>query len=296
MTKTVTLLALTLLVAAVPAPLLAQSRQEQQMAAELRMLQEQQQQLALAQAQLAEQFKAMNPRFDELAEAFRKRMADLEQTVKNMGTDLSAIRAQTQDTGTRLGRLADEVDAIHKAIAAMPAEIIRLLPVAPPAPFDPNAPPGAVSQGPALTPPQAPPASSIAGLSPGRLLDQAMSDYYAGQFGAAISGFETVIRNFPGSPTAAEAQFHMGESYTQEKRYPQAIAAYNALIQMYPTSPRVPDAYYKRGFAQESAGQLEEALTTFELAMKNYGDTAPGQRAKQGFDRITLRLKTAKPK
>jgi tol-pal system protein YbgF len=274
--------------------LLAQSRQEQQMAAELRMLQEQQQQLALAAAQLADAIKALHPRFDEHSDAMRKGQANLELTIKNMANDLSVIRAQTQDTGTRLGSLKDEIEALRKTVEALPATIAQMIPPAPVAPIDPNAPalPGAVSQGGVaplpmtpVAPVLQPPVSSATG-SPTRLLATAKGDYFNGQYGLAVSGFDAVIRNFPGSQAAAEAQYYIGESYYLENKWTEAIAAYNLLIQTYPKSSFVPEAYYKRGLAQERAGQLDAARASLELVIKAYPDTDGGRMAKQGLDRM----------
>jgi TolA-binding protein len=272
------------------ATLFAQSRQEQQMAAELRMLQEQQQQQALATAQLAEAIKALGPRFDEVIEAMRKRTADLELTVKNAGNDLSAIRAQTQDGATRLGSLGEEIEALRKSLESLPGLIIQSLPQGPAAPVDPNAPPGAVSQGPPV--PVAPvqggrPASTL-GLSPAQTLGTAKGDYASGQYAAAIAGFEEVLKNFAvtAPQAAAEAQHYIGESYYLENKWAEAIAAYTLVIQNYPKSPFVADAYYKRGLAQERDEQFEAARASFEFAIKNFPDTVGGQLAKQGFDRV----------
>ena len=270
------------------ATVVAQSRQDQQMAAELRMLQEQQQLQALALAQLAETLKALTPRFDEVIEANRRRIADLELTIKNVGNDMSAVRAQTQDSGTRLGSLTEEVEALRKSLEALPALIQQAL--QPPAPVDPNAPPGAVSQ---AAPP--PVIRSDLGLSPAQLLGTAKGDYTSGQYEAAVAGFQAVIREFAGTQAAAEAQQLIGESYYLQKKWPEAIAAYDLVIQNHPKSPFVSDAYYKRGMAQESAGQLDAAKTSFEFTMKNFPETIGGQLARQGFDRVS-RQQAARPR
>lgn len=294
MNRGMTVWAVTALVLGASASLMAQSRQEQQMAAELRMLQEQQQQLALAVAQVAEAIKALHPRFDAQAEAMRKGQANLEQTVKNMASELSVIRAQSQDTGTRLGSLRDEIEALRKTVESLPALIAQLIPQAPLAPVDPNAPPvpGGVSQGgvspapivPVAPPPQ--PSASAIGLSPTRLLGTAKGDYFNGQYGLAISGFEAVIRNFAGTQAAAEAQFFIGESYYLENKWAEAIAAYSLVIQNYPKSTFAPEAAYKRGLSQERMGQVDAARASWEFAIKNYPDTDGARLARQGLDRI----------
>src|SRR3990170_3740085 len=108
-------------------PAAAQSREHQQMAAELRMLQEQQQQLSIAVAQLAEALKALHPRFDESNNLMRNALANLDVTIKNIANDLSAIRAQSQETGTRIGTLSDEIEALRTTLETLPAQLTQAL-------------------------------------------------------------------------------------------------------------------------------------------------------------------------
>ena len=257
---------------------------------EWRVLQEQQQQISLSIAQLAESIKALHPRFDEQNEAMRKGLANLELTIKNLANDLSAIRAQTQDTGTRMGSLSDEIEALRRTVESLPALLSQAMQPPAVAPADPNAPPGPVSQVPLpVAPAITPQVSSSAGLSPTRLLGTAKGDYFSAQYSLAITGFEAVIKSFPGTQAAAEAQYYIGESHFAEKRDVDAIAAYNLVIQNYPKSTFVPEAYYKRGMSQDRAGQPDAAKASFEFAVKNYPDTDGGRLAKQGLDRLNLK-------
>lgn len=280
-------LAVLVAVAVWATPVAAQSRQEQQMAASLLMIQEQQQQLALGLAQLTEVVKAITPRFDEVIEAQRKRLAEMEALLKVQGGDLKAVLSQTQDTGTRIGSLQDEIEALRQTVDQLGERILQLQLQPPPAVVDPNAPAGETSQAPAVLPTPVvtpPPAQTLnLGTSPTRMLSEARGDYHAGRFSLAISGFEGVIRNFPGTQTAADAQFLIGESHSGDDppRWPQAIAAYNAVIQNYPKSSVVPDAYYGRAIAEARAGDAVAARATLELLAKTYPDSNSGQLALQ---------------
>jgi tol-pal system protein YbgF len=272
-----------MLVCATAVPAAAQSRAELQMAAELRMLQEQQQQLSIAVAQLAEALKALHPRFDESNNLMRNALANLDITIKNIANDLSAIRAQSQETGTRIGTLSDEIEALRSTLETLPAQLTQAL--TPSAPVDPNAPP-APSTG-ALSPaPTAVPTISTTGLSPTRMLATAKGDYYSGQYSLAITGFDALLKAFPTSTAAAEAQFFIGESYANENKLAEAISAYSLVIQNHPKSPFVPDAYYKRGLAQENAGQADAARASYEAAVKNHPDSDGANLARQGLDRL----------
>ena len=265
-------------------PLAAQNREHQQMAAELRMLQEQQQQLALTLAQVIEALKIIPTRIEDASAAMRKGFADQELKVGALGGDVGLIRERTQDTDTRLRSLRDEVDALRATLTALQNQIAQLVQAPAPSldPVDLSSAPAA----PAPSTPTAPPVSTT-GLSPSRMLDSAKSDYFASQFTLALSGFEAILRTFPRTESASEAQFYIGETYSSQQRWMDAIAAYTLVVQNYPGSSNVPEAYYKRGRAYENLGQSDAARTSWELVIKTSPDSTAATLAKQGLDRLS---------
>jgi tol-pal system protein YbgF len=279
------MLVVALLSAAMPAA--AQNREHQQMSAELRMLQEQTQQLALTLAQIGDALKALNARLDATDQTARQRFADQEQLLKALGSDLSAIRERTQDTDTRLRKLADEVEALRSTVTSLPSLISGGVstPSTETSALDPNAPP---------TTPPASQASTI-GLSPSRMLETARSDYFSGSYATAVTGFEALLRTFPMSEAAAEAQLMLGDTLSQQKRYADAVNAYTATIQKYPRSPWVAEAYYKRGKAQESLLQPDAARASYEQLIKAHPDTSSAGLAKQALDRLGRQPATPRP-
>jgi len=279
-------LALAVLAAAVPA--VAQNREHQQMSAELRMLQEQTQQLALTLAQIGDALKALNARLDASDKEAQQRFADQKLLIQKLSDDVSAVRERSQDTDTRLRKVADEVEALRSTITSLPSLITGGAP--PPSPET-----GAVD--PTVPAPPLPTASqpSPIGLSPSRMLDTAKSDYFSGSYASAVTGFDSLLRTFPTSEAAAEAQFMLGETYSQQKRYPDAVNAYTAAIQKFPRSMWVPEAYYKRGKAQESLGTPEAARASYEMLLKTYPDTPSAGLAKQALDRLGRQAAAPRP-
>jgi tol-pal system protein YbgF len=271
-------------------PSAAQNREHQQMSADLRMLQEQTQQIALTLAQLGEALKAINARMDAADQEAQKRFADQKLLINTLGADLSAIRERTQDTDTRLRKLADEVDALRSTVTSFPSLLSApgALPPTETSVIDPNAPPA-----PAGAPPA--PAPSTVGLSPSRMLETARSDYFSGSYASAITGFEALLKTFPRTEAAAEAQFMLGETYFTQKRWQDAASAYMLAIQNYPRSGQVPESYYKRGKAQESLGQLDAARASYEQLIKTYPDTSSAGLAKQALDRLGRQTAPARP-
>jgi TolA-binding protein len=284
-------LALTLMCAAAPAA--AQDRTHLQMAAELRILQEQQAQLALSIAQLTQaltdSMKALNGRLDQANQNLIKSSADQMQVVKQMADDVRVVREGTQATGTQLGRLREEIEALRTSLPAMLSRMQPVAPVTEP-PLDPNAPAAPVSQLPVSLPPDpaaaAPPLT--VGLSPAQLYNTAQSDYAAGQFSLAISGFQQYIRAFPDTDRADDAQQGIGDAENALMRYEDAINAYNRVIQNYPKGDQVPWAYYKRGLVQRRLARTEEARASLEMAVKTAtGTGGVADLAKQQLDGLT---------
>jgi tol-pal system protein YbgF len=269
----------------------AQSRVEMQMAAELRMLQTQTQELALALTRIDEALKAINGRIAQADQETKRGFADQAFVIKSLTTELSTIREGTQDTNTRLNQLRDEVEALRSSVATLPQ---LLAPVAAPPPGDPAADPNATPsagalppQGGAPPPPvtQTPPAAaSTFGLSPARMYNQALADYQAGQYTVAISGFESFIRQFPGSDLADDAYVYMGEAHFLQNNLEQAIAAYSQAIQNYPRGDALSTAYYKRGVAQANLQQVDAARASLEAVIKLYPNSRDAILARQRLD------------
>jgi tol-pal system protein YbgF len=282
----------------------AQNREHLQLAAELRMLQEQNQQLSLALTQLADALKAVNARLDTTEDFQRRRFADQEVLVKNLGSDLGTIRERTQDTDTRLRTLKDEIDALRQTFLSLPALIAQSQQAAAVPPLDPNnpaaAPPAGAADGPPLVAPRPPtpvlPLPETAGLSPNRMYETAFADYSSSQYASAIAGFQQLIKNFPTAEKADDAQYLIGESLANLNRYPEAIDAYNLVIQKYPTGDQVDMAYYRRGFNEERIGRADAARATYEEVVKRFPDSTGSQLARQrlaGLNRAPAT--TAKP-
>ena len=273
----------------------AQNREHQQQAAELRIVQEQQQQLSVAIAQLSDALKALNTRLDEASAATRKGFADQELNIRNMSGDLSAIRERTQETDTRIRTLRDEIDALRTTVSSLPSLISQAAPAPPGDGPDPaTAPAGAPAPVSAAPPPAAGATPSTAGLSPARMLDSAKSDYFAGQWALAVSGFEALVRAFPRSEAAGEAQFYIGETYYAQNKWREAIDAYGLVFEKYRNTTWVPDAYRKRGQAYAQSGQPDKAREMWEAVIKLYPESDAARLAAQDLQRVNRTSPAAK--
>ncbi len=250
-------------------PIEAASREQQQLMADMRMLQEQNQQLQLAMASLNDVIKALNTRLDEQAAADRKVSADQKVVIDTLAADVRVVKEKLDDTNVRISRASQEIEALRTAIPQM---------MAPPTV---DAETGATTSPEGTQLPATTAATSTAGLSPQKLYDTAYADYTSGQWKLAITGFETFIKAFPRSELADDAQYYIGETLSLDGRDAEALGAYDRLIATYPGGDFVPKGYYKRGLVLERLGQRDRAKESWETLVAKFPDSDDARLAKQ---------------
>jgi TolA-binding protein len=273
------LLAAAIVLAAAPAR--AANKEHQQLMADLRILQEQSQQLQNLLGTLNDAIKAVNTRLDQQAETTRKAFADQKLVIDNLTNDVRVIREKLDDNNVRIGSLTQEVDSLRQSLQQA---VTRPSPTAEP---DGGGAGGAATStggtGPAPAP--VPPV----GVSPKQLFESAQSDYYAGSYELAISGFTDYIKSFPKSDQADDAQVLICNAYLTDGKYDKAVEACDVAIRTYPNGDRIPEAYYRKGVALQALKNADAARDAYERAIK--GDPAGengtiGRLAKQGLDRL----------
>ena len=122
------------------------------------------------------------------------------------------------------------------------------------------------------------------------MLDIAKSDYFAGSYPSAITGFEALLQHVPDQRGRRRSAVSARRDLLEQKRYAEAVNAYTAAIQNYPRSTWVPEAYYKRGKAQELLGTArrgarlvrtaDQDLSRYaERGSRQAGTRSPGLKA-----------------
>ena len=263
------------LTAAAYAPVSAQSREQRQMMADLRILQVQAQEMqnmmgALNQA-LSDALKTINTRLNEQAESTRRSFAEQKSVIDTLSNDLRIVREKLDDNNVRVGSLAQEVDSLRELITAMPRS------------GDVGADPGAADPAAAAG---GPPAATGLGTSPQRAYDAALSDYWGSDYELAISGFKAYLSTFPKSERADDAQFYIGQSYYNQGKYAEAADAYGLTIRTYPNSDLLPDAYYKMGESYRNLKQLDRARSAYQFVVKSYRESAAAAQAEQRLQEV----------
>lgn len=280
------------------APVRAQNREQQQLMADMRMLQEQVQQLRAAVNALTEQVKTGSARIDTQTEAARTSFANQMQLLKTLTDTVSALREKIDSNSVQVGRLTEENDAIRQGLAMLQKSVsdalVQFQALAPVAP-DVEQPPGAGGGAPPAGAAPPPPAGGNLPPSPKTYYDSAFGYYTAGQYDTAIDAFQDVVTKFPDSSFAMDAQFFIGEAYYNESRYEQARDAYALVISKYKDqdidpAERVPDAYFKQGLCYEQLRQIPKAVQNYRLILQKYADSSAAVQAQQQLKKLNIKI------
>jgi tol-pal system protein YbgF len=272
-------------------PLAAASREQQQMMADIRMLQEQTLQLQAMLLTLTEALRTVTTRLDEQAGVNRKGFADQKLLVDTLAGDLRVVREKLDETNVRLTSLSQDVEGVRDLIpqvAAASAAVATPPDGAPAEPAGAAAAPSTTAP-PAATAPTVP--AGVTGTTPRRLYETAYADYTAGQWSLAIQGFETYLKTYPKSELADDAQYYIGESYAGDSKFREAAASYDRVIRDYPNSDILPEAWYKVGISYDRLGQVDRAREAFDYVVRAYPDSDAGRLAKQNLDRLNRRAR-----
>jgi len=249
----------------------AQSREQLQLLADLRMVQEQVSRLQLAVTQMTDRLAALDKRLDTEKEAAVKTAADQQLRLGALSQTLGVIREKLDDNTTRAAQQAQELTTLLASIRIVNDRLNTLTSLLQPTvnPVDPNAPAANLAGSTPLPP------------SPTNLLKQAMDDYYSNNLDLAIEGLQEFVEKFPQAPDAAKAQFFVGESLKDQKKYKEAIAAYAKVISDYKDSEWVPQAYYSQGYAYEQLRQPAAARTAYNTVIKLFPESSARLLAEQ---------------
>lgn len=129
----------------------------------------------------------------------------------------------------------------------------------------PVAPPVAAVPGDTTTP-----APVQAAPGPNQLYQLAYDQLRRGSYSAARAGFEELLRLYPTSELAPDAQINIAEAYAAEGTATATDSAYAAVVSRYPRSIRAPTALYKLALSQAQQGRRADARTSMDRVVREY--------------------------
>jgi tol-pal system protein YbgF len=115
-----------------------------------------------------------------------------------------------------------------------------------------------------------------------KLFDIAMSDFNAGRYDIAISGFKDLVTQFPESPLAKDAEYWTAESYYAKKEYEEAEKAYIAFIKKYSSEQgeQFCTALYKLGLTYDKQNKAKSKKMVWKKLIEQCPDAREAELVK----------------
>ena len=108
-----------------------------------------------------------------------------------------------------------------------------------------------------------------------------------GDFDSARVGFQKLLKNYPKSRHADNAQFWIGEIYYREKWYEKAILEYQKVIEKYPNGNKVQSSLLKQGLAFNHIGDKANARLILKELIRKYPKSNEAKIAERKLKGIT---------
>jgi tol-pal system protein YbgF len=244
---------------------------------------------------LTARYDELAARFAKLEETMKATAASATQPVFDLSNQLQVLREDLRSVRGQLEVLSNTIEANAKRQRDMYVDLDTRLRRLEQSAAPPPAPPGAEAPAPAGQPgagtpsagapgAAAPPAAgSTAGVpaEEQRAYDAAQAHRRAGNYQAAIAGFQSFIAQYPRSSLAHRAQYWIGDSYYNLRDFKSAVAAQQKLVSSYPDSTSVPDALLNLASSQIELGQTPAARKTMDSLLARYPTSDAAEKARR---------------
>ena len=203
-------------------------------------------------------------------------LRDLEDSIGALNQRMTRLRAETQadirgmrQTVSQIAEVSGQSEARLKELRSQIDSRIKQVPPSP-APASPPADTLAPAPQTTTAPQTASPPPAEEGPDAEELYRIGRDQLTRGGNSAARAALADLLKRFPDSELAPDAQFLMGEAYSAERNVAAADSAYYIVVTKYPDSPRAPTALYKRGVLAQGARRTTTAKRLYnELIQKD---------------------------
>ncbi len=208
----------------------------------------------------------------------------------SQGTSLQQLSGQMQSMNDSLDELRARLDKIDKSLANMQSQQQSLaagqttMPgQTMPGQTTPSG--GDQAQGALAGQPPAPQAPPV-----DQLYQSAASDYNAAKYNLASQEFADVIKFYPQSTQAGNAQFYLGEIDYRAGNYKSAIENYTQVLTQYPGSAKAPTAQLRKGQSELALGQKEAGIRDLRSLVIRYPQTPEAMQARSKLNGMGVRI------
>jgi tol-pal system protein YbgF len=123
-------------------------------------------------------------------------------------------------------------------------------------------------------------------LTEQEVYDLARKAYDAGNMDEARQGFADLLKQYPDSQHADNAQFWIGETYYREKWFEKAILEYQKVIEKYPKGNKVPASRLKQGLAFSNLGDNTNARLILKELIKKHPQSNEAKIAEKKLKKL----------
>lgn len=131
--------------------------------------------------------------------------------------------------------------------------------------------------------------SAPSGVSAATLFENAKRDKSRGNFDLAIMQFEEYVQSFPGSASAPNAQYQVGEVHYIRKDYDKALAAFDALLERFPENDMTALGMYMKGMTLVKMGERTKGAEEFRNLAKRFPNDEYAAKSKVQLQQMGLR-------
>jgi tol-pal system protein YbgF len=193
--------------------------------------------------------------------------------------DLFQMNQQLLQIQELTGQSQRRVQELRASLEARQQEVAPVTPPTTPSPTPRDSAAGTPgAQAPAAPAPAGPSAGSP---GPNQLFQSSLDQLRRGSPGSARRGFEELLRLYPTSDVAGEAQFYIGEALAAEGNLSAADTAYGTVVARYSESARAPTALYKRALLLQQRGNIAMARTALNDLVRRYPRSDEAQLARE---------------
>jgi tol-pal system protein YbgF len=217
---------------------------------------------AMQLVQILSTLRDLNDSISALSQRITRVRAETQADVRGIRQTVNQIAEVSGQSEARLKELRSQIDSRIKQVppstapAAPPTDTLTQVPASPSAPAN-----------------DAPDAEELYRIGRDQLT--------RGGNSAARSALLDLLKRFPESELAADAQFLVGESYAAEGTTAAADSAYATVVTKYPDSPRAPTALYKRGVMAQTARRTTTAKRLYNELIQKYPSSDEAELARE---------------
>ena len=212
--------------------------------------------------QILSSLREMSDSIASLSQRITRVRAETQADVRGMRESVNQILEVTGQSEARLRELRSQIDSRMRQAAA------------------------------ASTPPAAPAGDTVGTPSPAAapveeaptaedLYRIGRDQFTRGGNSAARAALSDLLKRYPDSELAADAQFLIAEAYAAEGTTARADSAYAAVVSKYGQSPRAPTALYKRGVMAQTARRTTAAKRLYNELIDKYPSSDEAELARE---------------